>query len=145
MVTPCSRWGRTRPTLFIIVQEYSLRLAAGTEGTGVSLLCVETGEIPFPQDLTGPSFFAGNTEYADDWVLYGMDPNGLSRTLDSLQCVCESIILNVLVKKAEWTYLTIPCTVEMAMCAARRPPGPCCEQIKLDGIPIKQFPQQLPR
>ncbi len=93
--------------------------------------------VSLPRDITGPSFSEGNAEYADDWVLYGTDPNGLSRALDSLQSVSESIILDVMVKKTKWIYLNNLCTVEMATCAARRQPGPSCEQIKLGGLPIQ--------
>jgi hypothetical protein len=82
-------------------------------------------------------FTAGCCIFADDVVLYGEpDPDGRSQALDCLKVVCSSISLDMSVKKTEWV-----CQAEMASCAPGRKPGPCCDRIKLAGVPITHTPK----
>jgi hypothetical protein len=76
----------------------------GPEGTGVQFRCVQMGGLSVPPDLDKLVFSAGNGIYADDAVVYGSDPVGLSSALTQLQAISGSIGLDVSVKK--WLYGT---------------------------------------
>ncbi len=49
--------------------------------------------------------------------------------------------MDISAKKTEWVYLHNPDQAEMASCAPCRKPGPCCDRIKLAGVPITHFPK----
>jgi hypothetical protein len=58
--------------------------------------------------------------------------------LGRLQSVCGKIGLNISVGKTEWLYLHNPAQAELLGCAARRTPlVRCCEEIKLNGVPLR--------
>jgi hypothetical protein len=79
----------------------------------------------------------GSGEYADDMALIDTSLTSLSNALSKLQSVCGRLGLKISVSKTEWLYLHNPSTASMEECKAKRPSAHCCEQILMDGKPLK--------
>ena len=125
------------PTLFIILLEFAKRQVGLTE-LGVEFRCAKKKQLELPLDLVGVSFRVGSGEYADDMALIDTCAARLTASVNRLQEICGRIGLNISVRKTEWMYLHNPNNTELGECRAKRTPlDHCCEQIFLDGKPLK--------
>jgi hypothetical protein len=125
------------PTMFIILLEFCMRMA-DLKDLGVELVCVDKKALDSPLDLKGVTFRVGIGGYCDDYVLIHTNAAALNEALGRIQSICGSIGLNISVSKTEWLYLNNPVKAELESCAARRTPlVHCCEQIFLNGCPLR--------
>jgi hypothetical protein len=111
---------------------------AGLKDLGIKFQCVKKKQISLPADLSeSTTFQVGSGEYADDMALIDTSPTALSNALSRLQAVCGRLGLNISVSKTKWLYLHNPSTASKEEWMAKRPSANCCEQILMDGKPIK--------
>ena len=127
------------PLLFNILLEFAKRLAGlNTNTGGIKLSCARRKQMDVPPELVGQTFCVGSVEFADDMAVVETAATRLSEALDKLQAVTGAIGLNLSVAKTEWMYLHNPDSEELGACQSRRSPAAnCCEQVLLNGKPLK--------
>ena len=125
------------PTLFSILLEFVKRQANLTD-LGIKFKCAEKKQMSLPLDLLGVTFRVGTGEYADDMYALDTSPVRLSEAVNRLYQTSGKIGLKISVKKTKWLYLHNSDSNELGRCNSKRNPAEhCCEQILLDGKPLK--------